>query len=57
MNASTITMPIINDKRTRVLPTTSRGRSLYIVDRFLHGKPLLRDHDNPQLTVRDIGRS
>ena len=57
MNASTITMPLINSKQKRVLPTTSRGRSLYVIDCFLNGKPLLRNHDNPQLTVKDLCQS
>jgi hypothetical protein len=57
MNISTITMPLINNKQKRVMPTTSRGRSLYIVDCFLNGRPLLRNHDNPQLSVKDVRRS
>lgn len=56
MNASSITMPIINSKKTHVLPTTSRGRALYSVDYFLNGKPLLRNHDNPQLSVKNVSR-
>ena len=57
MNISTITMPLINNKQKRVMPTTSRGRSLYIVDCFLNGRPLLHNHDNPQLSVKDVRRS
>jgi hypothetical protein len=36
---------------TRNLPTTPRGRALYTIDWFLNGKPVLRNHDNPQLSI------
>ena len=34
------------------LPRSGRGRALYTVDWFLNGKPVLRSHDNPQLSIR-----
>ena len=36
---------------TRNLPTTPRGRALYTIDWFLNGKPVLRNHDNPQMSI------
>lgn len=33
------------------LPTTPRGRALYTIDWFLNGNPVLRNHDNPQLSI------
>jgi len=41
-----------NKKKTSI-PTTPRGRALYITDWFLNGKPVLRDHDNPRMTLRN----
>ncbi len=42
---------VIRDQQSQ-LPTTGRGRALYTVDWFLNGKPVLRNHDNPCLSLR-----
>lgn len=39
--------------KQQYLPSTGRGRALYTIDWFLNGKPVLRNHDNPQLTIRN----
>ena len=36
-----------------ILPVTPRGRALYTVDWFLNGKPVLSNHDNPCMTLRN----
>ena len=47
--------PLIASKVTEqnrpYLPHTARGRALYTIDWFLNGKPVLRNHDNPQLSI------
>ena len=35
------------------VPTTPRGRALYTIDYFLNGKPVLRNHDNARVQLRD----
>jgi len=37
----------------KTIPVTPRGRALYTVDWFLNGKPVLRNHDNPNLKLTD----
>ena len=51
MNSNTIQTPYATSYATREIPTTPRGRALYTVDWFLNGKPVLRNHDNPQLSI------
>ena len=51
MNSNTIQTPYVTSYETREIPTTPRGRALYTVDWFLNGKPVLRNHDNPQLSI------
>lgn len=38
---------------TVVQPATGRGRALYTTDWFCHGKPILSNHDNPRLLLRN----
>lgn len=40
-------------KSGNVVPTTARGRALFSVDWFLNGRPVLRNHDNPCLSLRN----
>ena len=35
------------------VPTTPRGRALYTTDWFLNGKPVLSNHDNSRMTLRN----
>jgi hypothetical protein len=37
----------------KTVPMTPRGRALYTVDWFLNGKPVLRNHDNPNLKLTE----
>ena len=39
-----------------IIPRTPRGRALYTVDWFLNGKPVLRNHDNPNLRLTEDSR-
>lgn len=32
-------------------PNTPRGRALHTIDWFLNGKPVLKNHDNPRLSL------
>ena len=51
---SKILVPTYNSLTvTRNLPTTPRGRALFTIDWFLNGKPVLRNHDNPQMSLTE----
>jgi len=52
-HSTILTENTISDKKVCEIPTSSRGRALHTVDWFLNGKPVLRNHDNPQLTIKD----
>lgn len=41
-----------NNKKTS-LPTTARGRALYTIDWFINGSPVLTNHDNPRVSLRN----
>ena len=45
--------PTKNPSRKTDAPTTPRGRALYTTDWFLNGKPILNNHDNPRVTLRN----
>ena len=45
--------PTRNPARKTNVPTTPRGRALYTTDWFLNGKPILSNHDNPRMTLRN----
>ena len=51
MNTKFATASYITEKKEPYIPTTPRGRALYTVDCFMNGKPVLRNHDNPQLSI------
>lgn len=51
MYAKTTTTGEVTVEKQFNTPTTPRGRALYTVDWFLNGKPVLRNHDNPQLSI------
>jgi hypothetical protein len=51
MNTNTLVPPYKSQSGTGNLPTTPRGRALYTIDWFLNGKPVLRNHDNPHLSI------
>lgn len=51
MNSNIIRTTFTGQRKTHDLPTTPRGRALFTVDWFLNGKPVLRNHDNPQLSI------
>lgn len=53
MNANTISVTYTAQKNTKHVPVTPRGRALYTIDWFLNGTPVLRNHDNPQLSITD----
>ncbi|MDH5179016.1 MAG: hypothetical protein OEZ39_01600 [Gammaproteobacteria bacterium] len=46
-------VPQVTKKQSIGVPTTPRGRALYTLDWFLNGRPVLRRHDNPCLTVKN----
>jgi len=37
-----------------LVPATPRGRALHTLDWFMNGKPVLNDHDDPNLKVQDV---
>jgi hypothetical protein len=41
----------VKNQKDKSVPGTGRGRALYTVDWFLNGKPVLRNHDNPNLKL------
>jgi hypothetical protein len=41
----------VKNQKDESVPVTGRGRALYTVDWFLNGKPVLRNHDNPNLQL------
>lgn len=51
MNTNTIAATYSAEQKPQHVPTTPRGRAMYTVDWFLNGKPVLRNHDNPQLSI------
>ena len=53
MKTIAIENPVYNSKQKTSIPVTPRGRALYTVDWFLNGKPVLSNHDNPRVTLRD----
>lgn len=52
MNTLILPPPKTINKQTPV-PNTPRGRALHTVDWFMNGQPVLRDHDNPCLTLKN----
>lgn len=53
MNIAIFARPLITQAKKSNLPATPRGRALYTLDWFLNGKPVLSNHDNPCLTLRN----
>ena len=51
MNTTILRTSHSSDHTAQNVPSTPRGRALYTVDWFLNGKPVLRNHDNPQLSI------
>jgi len=51
MNTNTISFTFTKLESARTLPVTPRGRALFTLDWFLNGSPVLRNHDNPQLSI------
>ena len=52
----TLTLQTIShrgNKGNSTIPLTARGRALYTVDWFINGKPILANHDNPRMTLRN----
>lgn len=52
MNTSILKAQLTSERNISEIPCTPRGRALYTIDWFLNGKPVLRNHDNPQLRVK-----
>lgn len=52
MQTLTLNSRIKLNSRSIGIPITGHGRALYTVDWFLNGTPVLRQHDNPRLTLR-----
>ena len=50
---TTLTMKdaFVKSVKDNTVPVTARGRALYTVDWFLNGKPVLSNHDNPNLKL------
>ena len=53
MKTLTLQSLIQPSKSETSLPRTPRGRAIYTTDWFLNGKPVLRNHDNPRMTLRN----
>lgn len=53
MKTLTFRTPIQHNTHSSNRPKTARGRALYTTDWFLNGKPVLRNHDNPRMTLRN----
>ena len=53
MNTLIFRLPVLAKKTSTGVPTTPRGRALYTTDWFLNGRPVLHNHDNPCLTLKD----
>ena len=53
MKALTLKLVAHNQARHNNLPTTPRGRALYTIDWFMNGRPVLNNHDNPNLTLKN----
>ena len=53
MKTITLETPIKNQEQKSNMPVTARGRALYTTDWFLNGKPVLSNHDNPRMTLRN----
>ena len=51
MKSNIATATDTTHQKSRNMPSTPRGRALYTIDWFLNGKPVLRNHDNPQLSI------
>lgn len=51
MNTLTIESLAAPARITRDVPATARGRALYTVDWFLHGRVQARQHDQASLTL------
>lgn len=43
----------VPNNETGKVPSTARGRALYTVDYFLHGRPALLNHDSTTVTLRN----
>jgi hypothetical protein len=53
MTTLTMKRAVVKSKNENTVPVTGRGRALYTVDWFLNGKPVLRNHDNPNLMLKN----
>lgn len=53
MYTLTLNSFIKRNKDKTSLPTTARGRALYTIDWFINGSPVLANHDNPRVSLRD----
>jgi hypothetical protein len=53
MTTLTMKCAVVKSKNENTVPVTGRGRALYTVDWFLNGKPVLRNHDNPNLMLKN----
>lgn len=53
MKTTTLRSSTQQNRSETHLPVTARGRALYTTDWFLNGKPVLRYHDNPRMTLRN----
>ena len=52
MSIITLRIPFIGTKKTNI-PVTPRGRALFTTDWYLNGRPVLSNHDNPRITLRN----
>ncbi|MDH5446580.1 MAG: hypothetical protein OEY52_13590 [Gammaproteobacteria bacterium] len=53
MNTLIFRLPQLAKKASTNVPSTGRGRALFTTDWFLNGRPVLSNHDNPCLTLKD----
>ena len=53
MNTLIFRLPLLAKKPSVNVPITARGRALFTTDWFLNGQPVLRNHDNPCLTLKN----
>lgn len=53
MNTLIFRLPLLAKNPSVNVPITARGRALFTTDWFLNGQPVLRNHDNPCLTLKN----
>jgi len=53
MKTIALVTPLKNQEQKTNVPVTPRGRALYTTDWFLNGNPVLNNHDNPRMTLRN----